>query len=666
MKFVLKAIDKLSPALGAINKRFAKVGAAGAGFKKVLGNITRAGISMARNILGGLANLSKKFLLLGTIAATAFGIIIRSSISTTDRLNKTAGKIGTTTEELSRLRYAAELTGVAQNNLDMALQRFTRRAAEAAAGTGEAKNALKALGVDAQKLVKMPLSERMLVLADAFGKVTDKPQKLALAFKLFDSEGAQLVTTLDAGREAIEEMMLEADLLGVTMEQSLADKTSKAEDAITRLKAIFGGVTRQVAAQLSPAITTFVTIIKDKLLERIKESNGSVQEFAKTLGIKLLQAIKAGVVGFEKLVNAAGAAMSGINAFINGIRTAPLRAQVALAQNEVDFLKETISKKKTGDLDYMDRLALKVRKIPNDLIALQGAFIDARGELADKQLDLAIMVGDAEPPNWAERFNLDGMKTTLDEMMTKMEETTVGINEGFTQPIINSASLIGQEFTERLTAATSVVTTTTLTAFSAIATGAQQIVQTLMNVTEKGSKEHKALFLISKGIAVAQAIINAQTAGAATLAGYAAALPMVAVGGPAAVAAWQAKGMAMASLVTSMGYANAALIAATAVKSYDGGGFTGTGSRSGGVDGKGGFPAILHPNETVIDHTKGQTIGGEPTVVVNQTLNISTGVESTVRAEIANLMPQIAEATSSAVAQQRMRGGNYSRQLLGR
>ena len=30
----------------------------------------------------------------------------------------------------------------------------------------------------------------------------------------------------------------------------------------------------------------------------------------------------------------------------------------------------------------------------------------------------------------------------------------------------------------------------------------------------------------------------------------------------------------------------------------------------GGIDGKGGFPAILHPNETVIDHTRGQRLGG--------------------------------------------------------
>lgn len=38
--------------------------------------------------------------------------------------------------------------------------------------------------------------------------------------------------------------------------------------------------------------------------------------------------------------------------------------------------------------------------------------------------------------------------------------------------------------------------------------------------------------------------------------------------------------------------------------SFAGGGYTGDAPRSGGVDGEGGFPAILHPQETVIDHTR--------------------------------------------------------------
>lgn len=92
--------------------------------------------------------------------------------------------------------------------------------------------------------------------------------------------------------------------------------------------------------------------------------------------------------------------------------------------------------------------------------------------------------------------------------------------------------------------------------------------------------------------------------------------------------------------------------------SYAGGGYTGMGARSGGVDGRGGFPAILHPNETVIDHTAGQSMGS---VVVNQTINVSTGVQQTVRAEIRQLMPQIADSAKQAVVDAKRRGGSYGR-----
>jgi hypothetical protein len=54
----------------------------------------------------------------------------------------------------------------------------------------------------------------------------------------------------------------------------------------------------------------------------------------------------------------------------------------------------------------------------------------------------------------------------------------------------------------------------------------------------------------------------------------------------------------------------------TNLLSFDGGGYTGPGGRSGGIDGKGGFLAMLHPNETVIDHEKNKgayaTVGMAP------------------------------------------------------
>jgi hypothetical protein len=49
------------------------------------------------------------------------------------------------------------------------------------------------------------------------------------------------------------------------------------------------------------------------------------------------------------------------------------------------------------------------------------------------------------------------------------------------------------------------------------------------------------------------------------------------------------------------------------IPAYAGGGYTGNGARSGGLDGRGGFMAMLHPRETVIDHTQQ---GGGPTITI--------------------------------------------------
>jgi phage-related minor tail protein len=51
-------------------------------------------------------------------------------------------------------------------------------------------------------------------------------------------------------------------------------------------------------------------------------------------------------------------------------------------------------------------------------------------------------------------------------------------------------------------------------------------------------------------------------------------------------------------------------------------------------------------------------MGGEG-VTVNQTINVSTGVSQTVRAEMVQLMPQIVNAAKSGVLDAKKRGGSY-------
>jgi hypothetical protein len=87
--------------------------------------------------------------------------------------------------------------------------------------------------------------------------------------------------------------------------------------------------------------------------------------------------------------------------------------------------------------------------------------------------------------------------------------------------------------------------------------------------------------------------------------------------------------------------------------SYSGGGYTGDGARAGGLDGKGGFMAMMHPRETVVDHTRGQSSGGV-TVIQNNTFG--SGVS---RAEVNAMLPKMVEATKAAVADAKLRGGSY-------
>jgi len=55
--------------------------------------------------------------------------------------------------------------------------------------------------------------------------------------------------------------------------------------------------------------------------------------------------------------------------------------------------------------------------------------------------------------------------------------------------------------------------------------------------------------------------------------------------------------------------------------------------------------------------------GGGGGLVINQSINFSTGVQQTVRAEVINLMPQIAQATKAAVSDAKQRGGSFGRSL---
>lgn len=116
---------------------------------------------------------------------------------------------------------------------------------------------------------------------------------------------------------------------------------------------------------------------------------------------------------------------------------------------------------------------------------------------------------------------------------------------------------------------------------------------------------------------------------------------------------------ALVSLATSGGNSAGATAgmgtAVTAAKAisligFEGGGFTGNGARSGGMDGKGGFLAMLHPNETVLDHTQGQ---GQGVTIIN---NIDASGNDDVDQRIAMAVTESSRQTVEQVHNMMRRG----------
>ena len=195
-----------------------------------------------------------------TVAAGgAMAVLTARSIDNQDAAGKVAEKLGLATEGLTRLRYAGELTGVSNDKLDMSLQRMTRRLAEAARGGGEAQNAIKELGLDAQQLSASSPDKAFRQIAAAMADVPSQADRVRLAFKFFDSEGVDLVRTLSLGADGLDKMAQESDALGLTIHDSAAFQAARFNDTLTRLKGVGQGVVNQFSVQMLPALNDVAT-----------------------------------------------------------------------------------------------------------------------------------------------------------------------------------------------------------------------------------------------------------------------------------------------------------------------------------------------------------------------------------------------------------------------
>lgn len=235
-----------------------------------------------------------------TVAVTAMlgaiAVGVQRTLKEMDEFSKLSSKIGVPVETLSKLKLAAELSGVSVKELGEGMGKLGKAAAEAVGKPmSMAANAFKLLGInvkDSQGGLKSA-NDLMLEIAEAFTKIRDPAAKTAIAMALFGEAGVKLIPMLNQGRTGIQAMTEEAEKLGIVISTQTAKAAERFEQNLIRLAAAKDAVFIKLSAQLLPAL--------ERLSQRFVESakdGGSLDSVVESFGkqfVALVQAIDTAV-----------------------------------------------------------------------------------------------------------------------------------------------------------------------------------------------------------------------------------------------------------------------------------------------------------------------------------------------------------------------------------
>ncbi|MCK5405008.1 MAG: hypothetical protein KAI75_07240, partial [Desulfobulbaceae bacterium] len=255
----------------------------------------------------------KQFALATVFAAGAggLGLLIQNSLKSADAIGKTADKLGLTTSALQEYRFAASQASIEQATLDMALQRFTRRVAEAQRGTGELLPTLKQYNIALKDTTGRNRDAESILgdLADTISSVESEQEKLRISFKAFDSEGAALVNVLRDGSQGLNKMRQEARDLGIVLDESMIRNAEKAGSKLDVLQKIVGTNLTSAVIALSPHIVNlaedieslalrFSTTTTGKIRKEILDLKEEIEDLEKTAASKytLISLVTAGIL----------------------------------------------------------------------------------------------------------------------------------------------------------------------------------------------------------------------------------------------------------------------------------------------------------------------------------------------------------------------------------
>lgn len=193
--------------------------------------------------------------------AGGLGLTLSSALDTTNELRNLGIRLNLSTEFLSKMRLAAESTGVSFQTAATAIQRLQRRTAEAVAGNKGLREAFATLNIDVDKFNKLTNEDQFLVYAEAISRVEDQGKRLSTNFKLLDTEGAALLQTFNDGAAGLHKYFEEAKRVNAVVGQDTVNATNSANETIASLKGSMRGFMADFGSTFGPLVSGVIKAV---------------------------------------------------------------------------------------------------------------------------------------------------------------------------------------------------------------------------------------------------------------------------------------------------------------------------------------------------------------------------------------------------------------------
>lgn len=204
-----------------------------------------------------------EFLAAAEVAHALFEITERFS-KFAEELHIASQTAGVSVESFQKLAFAAQQSGVSQDELTGSMQRLSRAMYAAKMGSSGADLAFRKIGItDAQLRGFKDSKQALLAVADGLKTVEGHNERMALSQKLLGQRSANVTNFLSKGSKVIEAYGDEAEALGAIIREDQIEALVNFEHAMVKVWNVVKVVGATIGAALAPSLEYVITLFLD-------------------------------------------------------------------------------------------------------------------------------------------------------------------------------------------------------------------------------------------------------------------------------------------------------------------------------------------------------------------------------------------------------------------